>query len=268
MVTMLILCIWGGLQAVLKHNVGMAYRYPLSIVWAGGDPIYSDNYGLIYAGPLWFLLALFWIREIFFYGAGWILTKVKRYTDEIVVVCSVVISIGAVFLHSKCAPLPWCVLQGLASIEFYAIGWYAHRHKIPVWVKIVCIVCWGMAIKWGSLELSDCYYGCYPLDVLGACGATMVLYQLCCWVSLPLKKASEKQNIFGYFIAPLQWVGINSLAILCMHTIDLYSGAIFSVMCRLPFELIGYPLAIFRCIMAIVLAAIVTHAPFLKKVYG
>lgn len=268
MVTMLILCIWGGLQAVLKHNAGMAYRYPLSIMWAGGDPVYSDKFGLIYAGPLWFLLALFWIREVFAYGAGWILTRIKKYADEVIVGCSFAVSLAAVLFHSRFAPLPWCVLQGMASIEFYAIGWYAHRHKIPVWGKIVCILCWPLAVKWGSLELSDCSYGCYPLAILGACGAFIVLYRLCDWISIPLKETFQRQNIFTCFIVSLQWIGVNSLAILCMHTIDLYSGAIFSIMCRMPFELTGYSLAVFRLIVAIGLAALVTHLPVLKKVYG
>lgn len=264
-VTMLILCLWGALQALLKHHLEMACRYPLSILWAGGDPIYSERFGIIYAGPLWFLLALFWMREIFFYGAGCIISYTHRYADEIVVGASIVLSLVAVFVHSRFAPLPWCLLQGLAAIEFYAIGWYAHRHTIPMWLKVVCIVCWLMAIRWGNLELSSCYYGCYPLDVLGACGATMILYRVCQIVSVWLKNRFPNSKI--YLHSPLQWIGRNSLAILCMHTIDLYSGAIFSIMCRLPFSITGYPLAIIRILIAIILAALVTHLPILKKIY-
>lgn len=262
---MLLLCLWGALQAILKHNIGMALRFPLSILWAGGDPIFSDKFGLVYAGPLWFLLALFWIRELFFYGAGWILSHIRRFADEVVVGCSFVISIVAVLLHSHISPLPWCLLQGLASIEFYAIGWYAHRHSIPIWLKALCIACWPIAIIYGGMDLSGCVYVCYPLDVLGACGATMVLYIISQWGTILLKRAIKNPYIYSAF--PLQWIGRNSLTILCMHTIDLYSGAVFSVMCRLPFTITGYPLALSRIVIAIILAAIVTRISVLKQVY-
>ena len=267
-VTMLMLCLWGGVQAVMKHDWMLSLRYPLSLLWASGDAIRSEKYGLIYAGPMWFLIALFWIREIFYYGAGWILSKTKgdeARGDKIVVGVSILISVGAMLLHPLVQPLPFCLFQGFAAIEFYAIGWYAHRHKIPMWVKVLCIVCWPLAIMWGGLELESCVYVCYPLDVLGACGAVLVLYQLCDWVSKGIQKlfpaAYTTHQTF------LQWIGINSLAILCMHTFDLNSGMIYSFLCRLPFEVSAPILVVVRMMLAIGLAWLVTMLPGLRKVY-
>lgn len=272
-VTMLMLSLWGGVQAILKHDWTMALRHPLSLLWASGDAIRSEKYGLIYAGPMWFLIALFWMREIFYYGAGWILRWAKgdmargddAKGDKIVVGVSILISIGAMLLHPLVEPLPFCLFQGLAAIEFYAIGWYAHRHKIPWWLKILCIVCWPLAIMWGGLELESCVYNCYPLDVLGACGAVLVLYQLCDWLSKGMLKLFP--TAYTAHHTPLQWIGINSLAILCMHTFDLNSGMIYSFLCRLPFDMSAPVLVVVRMVLAIGLAWVVTMLPVLRKVY-
>ncbi len=267
-VTMLMLSLWGIVQAVLKHDWTMALRHPLSLLWASGDAIWSEKYGLIYAGPMWFLIALFWIREIFYYGAGWILNWMKgdeARGDMIVVGASVLISVGAVLLHPLVEPLPLCLFQGVASIEFHAIGWYAHRHKIPWWLKILCIVCWPLAIMWGGLELESCVYICYPLDVLGACGAVLVLYQLCDWVSKGFVKLFP--TAYTTHQTPLQWIGVNSLAILCMHTFDLNSGMIYSFLIRLPFEVTAPVLVAVRMLLVIGLAWLVTILPGSRKVY-
>lgn len=262
-VTMLMLSLWGFVQAVLKHDWTIALRHPLSLLWASGDAIWSETYGLIYAGPMWFLIALFWLREIFYYGAGWILGWAKG--DEMVVGVSILVSVGAMLLHPLVEPLPLCLFQGLAAIEFYAIGWYAHRHKIPWWLKVLCIVCWPLAIMWGGLELESCVYNCYPLDVMGACGAVLVLYQLCDWASKGILRLFP--NAYTKFQTPLQWIGINSLAILCMHTFDLHSGMIFSFLCRLPFEVSTSILVAVRMLLAIGLAWLVIKIPGLRKVY-
>jgi len=244
----------------------MALRHPLSLLWASGDTIDSERFGLIYAGPMWFLLALFWMREAFYYGAGWILSKGSKWGDEIVVGCSFFISVAAMLIHPLVEPLPWSILQGLASIVFYAIGWYAHRHKIPLWAKIVCILCWPLAILYGGLELSACAYHLYPLDVLGACGAVMVIYQLCDWLSKGVSKIVP--GIYKNWMTPLQWIGVFSLPILCMHTFDLNSGMIYSFLCRLPFEVSAPVLVGVRMCLAIGLAWVVTKLPGLRKVYG
>ena len=265
-VTMLSLSLWGIVQAALKHDWTMALRHPLSLLWASGDAIRSEKYGLIYVGPLWFLIALFWMREIFYYGAGWILSKVNKWADELIVSLSILISIVAMLLHPLLDPLPLCLFQGLAAIEFYAIGWYAHRHKIPIWLKGLCIACWPLAIMWGGLELASCVYYCYPLDVLGACGAVMILYQVCDWISKEVRRMFS--NVYEQYQTPLQWIGINSLAILCMHTFELHSGMIFSFLCRLPFEVSVSVLAGARVLLAITLAWMVTKLPGLRKVYS
>lgn len=264
-VTMLLLSVWGILQSVLKQNWILALRHPLSLLWASGDAIKSEKFGLIYAGPMWFLIALFWTREIFYYGAGWITTKYRKWGDEVVVFLSLIISFFAKLIHPYVDPFPWSVLQGIAMLVFYSIGWYVSRHHIPVWTKILCVVCWPLAIKWGGIDLSSCVYNLYLLDIMGSCGAVIVVYLICKWTSMALKKIDI--NIYTQHITLMQWIGLNTMAVLCMHTFDLHSGMIYSVLIRLPFEVSAWALVGVRMLLAIGLAWLVTKMPGLKRVY-
>ena len=64
----------------------------------------------------------------------------------------------------------------------------------------------------------------------------------------------------------LAWCGVYSLAILCMHELEMYSGFMYSVVCRIPQAacLLGWGEVAIGLIMAI----IVVHIPYLKKVYS
>lgn len=262
---MLMLSLWGIVQAIMKDDWTMALRHPLSMVWASADTFYTDKFGLIYAGPMWFLIALFGIREVFYYGAGWTISHIKRWADEIIVVVCVLISLFVALVRPYLPNMPFCIWQGLGAIEFYAIGWYAHRHKILWWLKVICIVCWPMAIMWGGLELESCVYVCYPLVVIGACGAVLVIYQLCEWITKGIKKLLP--DAYSKFKMPMQWLGLNTLAILCMHTFDLHSGMIYSVLIRLPLEVSAWTLVGVRMLLAIGLAWLITKTPGLRRVY-
>jgi len=264
--TMILLCGWGLLQTILKDDWSLFWRHVLSLFWAGGDAIMSEHVGLVYAGPMWFLLALFWMREVFYYGAGWIAGNIKRWADEIILGVCVVISIGDMLIHPLVKPLPWSALQGLASLQFYVIGWYTHRHQIPWWVKLLCILCWPCALFWGGMDLSACSYTCYPLDTLGACGAVLVLYYIFDWITKKMMKTWPK--LYAEYQTPLQWLGVNSLAVLCMHTLEMHSGFLFSILCQLPFDITGGWLVVLRITVAIGMAWVVMKIPILRSIYG
>lgn len=263
---MLMLSAWGILQAIFKQDWTMALRHPLSLLWASADTFYTNKFGLVYAGPMWFLIALFWIREIFYYGASWIVQHIRKFGDEVVVVVCLLVSALVVLTNQMRPDLPWCIFQGLGAIEFYAIGWYFSRHQIPKWLKWLCIGCWPLAIVYGHIGLANVYYKCYPLDILGACGAVLVLYGIFDWISKAIQCHCHK--IYTDYQTPLQWLGINSLVVLCMHTFELHSGILFSFLCRLPFDIAGGWLVALRITFAIALAWLVMHMPGLKKVYG
>ena len=252
--TMLMLCAWGGVQSIAKHDVSFFLRHVLSMLTASADG-WQTKYGLVYVGPMWFIVALFWVREIFC-GIQLACKRVKKYGNELVVGISVVLSVASVLIHPYLPSLPFSIMQACTAIAFYAVGWYIHNHSIPWWVYAMSVIVWPLAILYGGVGLDSCALQYYPLSFFGACGGTYVLYLLCKAYSHLCIKIHNPISIFV-------WMGINSLAILCMHDLEIYSDIFYSVMCRLPFSIDRA----WGMLMAVVLAYLVTKTPLIREVY-
>ncbi len=233
-VTMLMLCAWGGIQSIFKEDISFFMFQLLRFFWASCDGL-QTQWGLIYAGPMWFLIALFWIREIF-YGLQCISLRIPKYGDECVLGISIIISILSVSIHPHLISLPFCVMQTLVALAFYAIGWYVYRHPMPWWGYMVCVIVWPLAIMYGGIELSAVGMECYPLSFIGACGGTYLIYLLCKVWSKVLSSINSKyiKHHISNIISPLAWCGMYSMPILCMHEFEMYSNIYYSVICRIP----------------------------------
>ena len=255
-VTMLMLCAWGGLQSIAKHDVSFLLRHFFSMLTASSDG-WQTKWGLIYAGPMWFLVALFWVREIF-YGLQRMFMRVNRYGDELVVGVSIVLSVASVMIHPFLPSLPFSIMQACAALAFYAVGWYIHNHPMPWWVYTLSVLVWPFAILYGNVELESAYLAYYPLSFIGACGGTYVVYIIC-------KYYSHLRSKFHYPFSMIGWMGVYSLAILCMHDLEMYSDVMFSLKCRIPsMEIImGWG----ELIIAMILAYIILKIPYLKNIY-
>lgn len=233
LVTMLMLCAWGGIQAFAKHDISFFLRHLLSMLAASADGWHSQ-WGLIYAGPMWFLIALFWVREIF-YGLQYMCARMPKSSYECIVGISILLSVILVIVHPYLLSLPFCIIQAFTALAFYAIGWYVHKHPMPWWGYVFCVLVWSFAIQYGSIELEGAYLAYYPLSFIGACGGTYVIYLLCKGISRFhefVKTICIKHNTLPVF-SPLAWCGIYSLPILCMHTFEMHSDIYYSVMCRI-----------------------------------
>ena len=155
-------------------------------------------------------------------------------------------------------------MQGLIALVFYSIGWYIkntfvkeNHIKLKLLVIFSLITMWIFSVLYGSVYLESCSIKLYPLEVLGSLGATIVLYI----IVFNLSKNKLTSNI----LKPIQWCGKFSLAILCMHTLELYSDIIYSLICRLPSlsVFLGYG----QIVICLILAYIVIRIPLLKNVY-
>lgn len=231
LVTMSTLSAWGLWLYIEKGNINFFSRPLLSMFWMGGDELHS-SYGIISVNALWFLVALFWVRELF-YIILWCLSNNNfKYKDILVVIiCGILTSVTSYFKTMiSIPPLPLSLLQGINALLFYSIGWYVKRNTIPNWIKVCVILCWPLAVYFGQIEMFGCYYKILPLDVLGACGGTLLLYHICS----KILSLQSKYRILSLPNKFLQWCGINSLLILCVHEFDLRSGFFWSVKCRLP----------------------------------
>jgi len=257
-VTQLLIVLWGGIQAIAKQDSWFVLQHVYELIWASSDSA-PDCMGGVALGPIWFLLALFWAKLIWSYLSQWRLWGVLVAT---------LISFGTYALrrYGGLMQLPFCVVQALIALAFVAIGWMAKNYKIPLWVKIVCIVLWPCSLYWGHVDMSAAVLYPYPLTVLGACGAVYLLYVVCNATTNLLQRLSA--DIFVKYKTLIQWMGINSLAVMCMHHFEWYSSISYSLFCRIPIEWSTPLVVLARYCIAIGLAWVVTKVPGLKKVYG
>lgn len=255
-VTMLMLCAWGGIQAIAKRDIGFFLRHLFSMVTASADG-WQSKWGLIYAGPMWFLVALFWVRELF-YGIQRACAGLKKYVDEIVVGVSVIISVASVLVHPYLQSLPFSILQACTALAFYVVGWYIHNHPLPWWIYAISVVVWPFAILYGHVALDCSCIVNYPLSFIGACGGTCVVYLLGKAYSHLRLKVHLTFSIIG-------WIGINSLTILSMHELEMYSDIMNSLHCRIP--QVGIIMGSGEIVLAISMAYIIKKIPYLKDMY-
>lgn len=156
-------------------------------------------------GPIWFLIALWWSKTIFLF--------ISRTRKHYIWIC-VVISFATVYL-SKLFPLPFGLWQGLTALGFVSIGYWCRHNIVPLWLKIICIVSWVVALAVTSVSPYASSYPIYPLNLLGACGGTYCVYL----VSLLIKK-------IPFVTALLTKFGERTMEILSLHTIDMRCNAI------------------------------------------
>ena len=265
-VTMMMLCAWGAIQTIAKYDISYFLRHLLSMLSASADG-WDTQWGLIYAGPMWFLIALFAVREIFV-GIQYVCRHVhERYKDLLIFCISVALSVISVYVHPLLPSLPFCIMQAFTAIAFYAIGWYMHRHPMPWWGYGLSILAWPFAILYGSIELESAYLAYYPLSFIGACGGTYALYLLCKGIA-KIHEFVNSINIKHHTLnipSPLAWCGLYSLPILCMHDLEMYSDIMYSIKCRIPS--IAVAMGYGEIVIAIVMTIIVINIPYIKKIY-
>jgi fucose 4-O-acetylase-like acetyltransferase len=246
--TQLLLVAWGGIQAMAKHDVSYVLKPSLSLLWGSCD-VLDSQWGLIYVGPMWFLPALFWAKTAF----ECLASKLREWT--LLLVC-VIVSVASMVLHVF-TNSPWCLLQGLSCLTFVAMGYLAKQKLFPRWTYWIALLCWPVAIVFSSIEVADCTYHLYPLDVLGACGGTLFVW----WWSSKVTKIGALSRV-------LAWFGVNSMLILCFHNFEWFSSISYSVTAHIPFDVQGNWMILLRFSLTLVLVFLAIYTPFVRDVYG
>ena len=243
---------WFIIRRILGcHNEYPLLHYVFAQFYGAGSPHHSPYLGsLPWAGAIWFLLAMFWCRlffNILFTGT------VRNY-------CLIGgIAISATIIDYYVINLPFAVLPGLSAMMFYMMGNLVNKVK-----KVYCMYKWYMlslgallfviAILYSHCYMVICSYGIYPLDLVAGAFGTWCVYHLslriCLYTSV-LKKI-------------LKWIGINSMAILCFHFMELHSG-MWSYMGVSNDWYVRLPLQMFFIIS---LTILFSYIPFLKNSYS
>lgn len=255
LVTMAFIIALSPLYYFIDGNFNNVVAQVLSLLWLG-DAV-RTKWGLVTIDSMWFLMALFWARCLFRVVAR-CCEKIQKLRDEIILVVCVALSFAAISLHHQLPPAPLGLLKGLSAVQFYAIGWYLKNHKLPDWMFASFVVCWLLALRFGGIDMVRYYYGCYPLDVLGAVGATTLVYLLSKAVCTYLAKPGKL----------LQWFGVNSLLILCVNTLDRKTCFVRAIKNVMSMDLTGVYSVMFHYAIEMVLVFVILLMPFLKVVYG
>lgn len=203
--TCLIIIIFHIAISVIKQEDYFT-RWIVASIYGSGTTAHPSKYfsDIPMIGAIWFLLAMFWCRIIY--------NIIYQESKRTLLICTV-ISLSAIMIH-QLASLPLAIDQGLSALIFYAIRVKAKRVGAPDNIKktflVLLIGAWIAAFSVSSLSMVSCTYKCLPLDIFGAVGGTIAVYYLA--------KAVKKTRYIGKV---LTYIGINSLAFLCIHLIDL-----------------------------------------------
>ncbi len=210
----------------------------------------------LFIGPLWFLLGLLWTRLM----AGVLFRFVKND-----MVCGAIIFILAIV--AKCAfevfdHIPLSFLQAFGCLGFFYMGYLAKKYDLLNNVNMkrllpVCLLCWLYCMTFSSLALHKCMYeGFYILDILGAWGIFCVLWVL-------VKNVYCENNWFWKII---QFVGRNSIIVLCIHAVDHCMLYRWSAVGSQLINLVGnIPITFARLAFAILLSYLLTKNKFLYE---
>ena len=222
----LITAAFGGIYALIQsfsyHDMRffthelMRYVFAMDHTWEG---TLLDTW----VAPIWFLLALFWGRLVLFY-----ISRIGVWTLPLCIFLSMVM----IVVHPY-VPLPWGIGWGIEALLFIAVGWAYRRYTFPAWLKAITVVCWMTSMYLGRIDICAFQFQCLPIDLLGACGGTLVVYYL-------------SKGLSKTFIRPiLEWCGRHSLEILCVHNVAMDLNTIYWFNKVLPFYT---PVKVYHCI--------------------
>jgi len=242
---------WFIIRRILGYNNEYSLlRYTFAQIYGSGSTHHSQYLGTLpWAGAIWFLLAMFWCRLFFNI----------IYTGTVRSYCLIGgVAISATLLDYYVVNLPFSILPGMSAMMFYMMGtWLKKLNKIYYMHKWFLLsigsLCFVIASLYSHCYMVICSYGIYPLDLIAGAFGTWCVYQLSLRICL---YTSVLRKI-------LEWIGLNSIVILCIHFMELHSG-IWSCV-SVPNEwYIKLPIQI---VFIISLTVLFSYIPYFKKSY-
>lgn len=214
-VSALIILCYVGLLAYKRSTPELFYESLGSYLFAEHTGYFSRYFNFPFmfgTGPIWFLLALFWTKTLFYF-----ISRAGKYTVPICIAISWFFSVFQI-------PLPFMLNQSLTALGFVAVGYWCRqiditeiRKNAAYWVLIVgSVVCWVCCMIFNqSVCPYAAQYPIYPLNLVSALGATVLVYL----ISRVIAKTFVLSRV-------MDAIGRNSMNVLCAHTIDLRCNAL------------------------------------------
>lgn len=165
-------------------------------------------------GIPWFFLALFFGRTLFDY------LHLKFADSKLAYQCWIVSAIGVLLGRDNYLPLSLDI--ALAIVPFFLVGYWLSRHDIwnrPVRLMLASLAVWLLTLRlqfpnlsqWTYLELACRRYPLYPICYLTAVAGTLFICAL-----------SQLMMKLGRIVAPIVYLGRNSMYMLIVHCFDGY----------------------------------------------
>ena len=173
------------------------------------------------------------------------------------IIISIFLAIIAILVHRLFPYSIWCISVGMTALPFVSIGYWLRKHNVSFWAVLLCIVLWIIDIIYSRLGMYDMQWDCYPLNLIGALGGSFCFYYICKFIKTNFNILSKILSILG------TW----SLAIMCIHDIEMHCHLGNHVMALFPFVLPIWGKYIFRYLLTITLAFIVVKTPIIKKIF-
>ena len=246
--TQFMIVAWAVLMVFVKHEGwNPVVRESLSLLWADVDgPV--TPWGKLSLGVIWFLLALFVAKALLIP-----LSRLKQWAIPV----SLVVAWGTLLLHHVFPYSIWCISLGLMALPFVTIGWWIKNHPFPIWVNILAIVCWVVAIVFSKLDMYSFTWNFFPLDVIGAYGGTYCVYLISKWIGQRLK----------YFPKGLAYLGVASLAIMCVHCFEIASHLSNHLCALTGIEFQSWAIFILRYVITLSIAIALINIPKVKRLF-
>lgn len=247
--TQILIVCWGVLMVYWgKGSWDSVVVDALSTIWA--DPFGPQfSGGRLSIGVIWFLLALLTAKIMLIP-----LSRAGKWAIPI----SLLIAYLAILLHRAFPYSIFCLTHAFTALPFVTIGWWVKNYGAPTWLKVVAVAAWCVSLRISHLGMYDVDWGCFPLDIVAACGGTYCLYFL--------------SRIICKYIRPIgimfAMLGIWSLAIMCAHCFEMASHLGNHVMGLTPF---GYPIwakYLIRYIVTVLLSIAFYYLPVTKKIFA
>lgn len=194
-------------------SFGKIFKAAFIGMFIGQD--YFSGYSFMPLGPLWFLLALFWCRIIFYLWA-------KKIKYGWIIKCVIATAVVLIYIYH---PLIFS-LDGMAvSLPFFMIGYYAkdffknlsdYNTQIRIIMLIICTAILFLftesRIAFGGGRIS----GLIPIAYIRGLAGCIVVMIICTFI-----------HKFKILATPLSVLGASTLTVLGLHFHFLYPSKVF-----------------------------------------
>ncbi len=191
-----------------------------TFVFASGVSTSYNGFDVALMGIPWFFFALFVGRSIFDFIHLSCSDDTKTF-----LYCCIVGMIG--ILYGKIQWMPFSMDIALAILPFFYHGYrmkYMNLNEYPLRKMLIWILVWLITLaltftgNWTYMELAVRRYPLFPICYIAAIAGTMAVCE-CSIIFCRLKR----------IVAPLIFIGKNSMYLLCIHIMDGYWSELWFV---------------------------------------